>query len=72
MALSKLSMAGRRAFHSAAPRAARILCLDNIDPVSEAGKSIQLKRRQIGPVTVMEALRRDESRRDTGLFVEDS
>lgn len=33
MALSKLSMAGRRAFHSAAPRAARILCLDNIDPV---------------------------------------
>ncbi|CAM9848841.1 unnamed protein product [Ectocarpus fasciculatus] len=33
MSLSKLGLAGRRAFHAAAPRAARILCLDNIDPV---------------------------------------
>lgn len=34
MSLCKLGMASRRAFHAAAPRAARILCLDNIDPVS--------------------------------------
>ena len=34
MSLSKLGLASRRAFHAAAPRAARILCLDNIDPVS--------------------------------------
>ncbi|CAM9477755.1 unnamed protein product [Ascophyllum nodosum] len=34
MALSKLGLASRRAFHAAGgPRAARILCLDNIDPV---------------------------------------
>ncbi|CAN0026723.1 unnamed protein product [Scytosiphon promiscuus] len=33
MSLSKLGLASRRAFHAAAPRTARILCLDNIDPV---------------------------------------
>eukprot|EP00752_Nemacystus_decipiens_P004428 g4041.t2 len=33
MSLSNLGLASRRAFHAAAPRAARILCLDNIDPV---------------------------------------
>lgn len=36
MSLSKLGLASRRAFHAGAPRAARILCLDNIDPVSLA------------------------------------
>ena len=34
MSLSKFGLASRRAFHAASPRAARILCLDNIDPVS--------------------------------------
>eukprot|EP00904_Undaria_pinnatifida_P000327 jgi/Undpi1/10295/HiC_scaffold_28.g12747.m1 len=33
MSLSRLGLASRRAFHAASPRAARILCLDNIDPV---------------------------------------
>lgn len=41
MSLSKLGLASRRAFHAAAPRAARILCLDNIDPVC-----FGIKRRQ--------------------------
>ena len=40
MSLSRLGLASRRAFHAASPRAARILCLDNIDPVSSVAHQL--------------------------------